>query len=79
MRAVAEQLRYERRVLLEVDALDRRVRGRARPVGDHEREPVRELELRRPGAAAVADAAVDEHDARAASDRPDVHELEHTK
>src|SRR2546427_1384987 len=79
MRPVFEQLHHEGRVLLEVDALDRRVRRRAGPVRDHEREPIRERELRLPRASPVADTAVDEDEARPGPDGFDPHRHEHTK
>ena len=61
----AERVRHEGGVLGEVDALDRWVRRKARPLEDLELEPVCERALAAPGRPPAHDAAVDEDDARA--------------
>ena len=50
----------ERGVVLEVDAIDGRVRREARPFDDDELEPVGQRALRRPRPASPDDAPVDE-------------------
>jgi hypothetical protein len=58
-----EQSRDELRVRLEVDALDGRIRGKARPLEDHELELAGERSLGHPRRATADDAAVHEHEA----------------
>ena len=47
-------------IVVEVDALDGRVRRESRPVRQHELEPRRELALPAPGQGGIGDAAVEE-------------------
>ena len=58
--ARAEQLRQPHRVRLEVHALDRRVRRKARPLQYHELEALGERALRAPRPGAADHAAVHE-------------------
>jgi hypothetical protein len=60
VRAVLQELGDERRLLLEVDVVDRRIGRRPGPVGDDEREALRERPLRPPRGPATPDAAVHE-------------------
>ena len=55
----------EKGVLVEVDPLDRRIRGEARPLHDLQLELVAERSLAAPRRAPAHHAAVDEHDPRA--------------
>lgn len=57
-----EQTRHELRVLLEVDALDRRIRWEAGPVENDDAEPLPERKLPAPGRTAADNASVDEHE-----------------
>jgi hypothetical protein len=57
-----EQTRHELRVLLEVDALDRRFRWEAGPVENDDVEPLPERKLPAPGRTAADNASVDEHE-----------------
>jgi hypothetical protein len=59
-------------LLLEVQALEWRIRRVAGAVDDHELEPFRERPHGLPGRGAVSDAPVNEDDARPAADRLDM-------
>lgn len=61
------------RLILEIDALERRVGRISRTRHHDEREPLRQRPLRGPGLETERDAAMDEHDAGTVSDHVQMH------
>jgi hypothetical protein len=73
VRAVAEQLRDQRRLGLEVSARQRPALSEARAARQDQRPMLRELQLVSPGEARSDDAAVHEEDRWAVAQAHDVH------